>query len=293
MRKTLTAIAVAGGLAFATPAMATDIIQMADLDGAGNPTGAFVTLDKLNTSVVTGGGTYGAVHSLADVGGANTLDNGDGFSETITLVTNSSQLAGGGTSFALGGDYRIEATLTGVVSNIQGTGITLNADGTVSGLATTTFDVNFNASPLSSVQLYNNFTNQQIAELDLTSGGASGLQLVAGTPIGDLTINAELGTDAAPFNVVGDTYILDEFGASLINVITNTITTGSVRIASADDAAAAGFAGVVFGDPNTNLLTVVFTDNGQTTTFQQVPTPAPLALLGLGLIGLAVRRKLA
>src|SRR5437016_2505822 len=109
MKKTLfgrklSQIGVAAAVAglFGTAALEAQAValQLRDL----NPTGGYIALDKLNT--IASPQLFTAFHDLAVAGGANTLDNGDTFHETLTLVTNSSSLGNGATSFNLGGDYR-------------------------------------------------------------------------------------------------------------------------------------------------------------------------------------------
>lgn len=258
---------VAGTLTMASVQAQATSLNWSDLSGGA--TGPFILLDKLNT--IASPQLYFASTNL---GANNVLDNGDGFTETLTLLTNSSSLGAGGTVFGLGGDYRFDVSILGHVTNAIGTPITLNADNSVSSDATSKFDVVFDSA---TIGLFNNATNDHIANLTFLSGGASNVQLIAGSFIGDITLNTLLGGVGC---VNCDPYIRNNAMGSITGTESEflAITTGSSRFLS--------FNGSDFA---THTLIANFQDNGQSTTF--IPEPGSLVLLGVGLLGLGVSRR--
>lgn len=107
------AVVVAGTLMMASVQAQATALNWSDLSGGA--TGPFILLDKMNT--IASPQLYFASHNL---GANNILDNGDSFKETLTLLTNSSSLGAGGTVFGLGGDYRLEVSILGHVTNAIG-----------------------------------------------------------------------------------------------------------------------------------------------------------------------------
>ena len=112
----LSQVGVAAAIAglFGTAAMQAQAatLEWRDL----NPTAGYISLDKLNT--VATPGLYAAFTDLAGSGVAgkeHTLDSGDLFTENLTLLTSSSNLGAGGTSFELANDYKFVVSLSGVI----------------------------------------------------------------------------------------------------------------------------------------------------------------------------------
>jgi hypothetical protein len=272
------AAAIAG--LFGTAAMQAQAVVLEWRDV--NTANTFISLDKLNT--IASPQFYSITQNL---GADNTVTTGDTFSENLTLLTNSSSLGGGSQNFALGGDYRFEVNLSGAVTNVSGAPITLNPDNTVTNPLGSSFDADFTSATIS---LFDNSTNTFITNLTFQSGGISGVQLVAGSFIGDITLNTLLG-GANCTGASCDPYLLNSSGGSLAGAGLEllTITTGSTRITDGTGGGPAPFAGSNFA---TNTLVVNFQDNGQSSTFiGRVPEPASLALIGIGLLSLSVARR--
>jgi hypothetical protein len=268
------ATALVSALALIPAQAQASVLQFANLDGAGAPTGTWVTLDKLNT--ISSPAYYSAFSNL---GADKTLTAGDSFTENLSLVTNSSTLGLGANNGALNNDYRLEVTNTGTFYNVSGTAIVINADNSVTSDATSKFSVNFGSS---TIKLFNNFTNTLIANLIFQSGGGSNIQLVVDQFIGNITLNAKIDTANAPCGPgtnLCDSYIKGEFG--------NSVTNQEVAIVSTGSATFLGFDGSNYA---TNILQTNFSDNGQGNRFK-VPEPASLGLLGLGLLGMGSLRR--
>lgn len=103
-------------------------LNWSDLNRAGTP-GPFILLDKLNTIV-----SLQLYLVSTNLDAKNPLDNGDVFSETLTLLTNSNSLGAGGTAFGLGVDYRFNVSILGHLTNVIRTPLTLNPNNSVASM---------------------------------------------------------------------------------------------------------------------------------------------------------------
>lgn len=252
------------GLAVAlltAPVMANaNAIQLKNTDGAG-----FVTLDKLNISSV-----FSTYENTVNVGADHTLNNGDTFTETIHFQTTGSNLAALGLNLKLSGDYFFDAVITGAIQNLVGTGILINPDNSLTGLNTSLFNVFFNPA-INNILLSDANSGTQVANFSLTSGGASAVQLVAGTVLSDVAINATINTALGGIYQNTGTPFLRDASGNILTTDPLTVTTGSARVVG------------TVGNRAKDEIKITFFDNGAAQTYP-VPEPTSLGLIGIGML---------
>ena len=265
LRLTSAAAALAGALALVPLQAQSATLKFLDVQTLGG-TNTFITVDKLNTNV-GGSGNYATIVSL---GADNALSVGDTFTESFDLISVSSLPP---FTNALSFDYKIAVSLTGAITSLTGPGTITVGPGNAVTNTGAIFDVAFTSATLS---LWDYVNNVKVSDLSLVGGGASSIQLVAGLPIADVSLFANL--DCTP---ACDPYLQDANGGSLAGKPTLTITSGSAKFLN--------YNGSTYDELGSTLY-VNFFDNGQATVFP-APEPGALSLLGLGLFGLAFSRR--
>lgn len=227
--------------------------------------------------------TIGAYVITTDLGADNTLNDGDTFTETFRMgLLTTEQPAGSATvGYSLGGLPQqsfvyFDISLQGFINNYSdgGDGPTTGAD--PSGIGNDIFDIVFTGGtfnifydPDQSSGSANVANDVNIASLLFAAGGADNFSFQNATATADLGLTLLFDTIAA--GVWFDSDLVTDLQAAVDKDLVLALGDSSVDLEGVSS-------------NGTDLLFLTVSDNGTTMRVAVVPGPAPLALLGVGLL---------
>ncbi|MDN4501793.1 PEP-CTERM sorting domain-containing protein [Alteromonadaceae bacterium BrNp21-10] len=214
------------------------------------------------------------------------LDSGDLFTESFTYNFNTTTDNVGSDDNIFLNSLLFSFDLTGFISDVtygSGGAPTLGDPDFLTDFKATSFTTNFTASANAMTVTYN---GDIIGQFDLLAGVSTQPVALSGSVVSGFALEFAFNEAWYTGNqAVFENVWKDEFGAPLDPTATFALATGS-----AGPTGNPFNPGLILNDGNT-YASVAVLDNGTTLKFEQVPEPTSLAIIGLGLLGLAGMRK--
>jgi hypothetical protein len=247
--------------------------------------GTFFPVDLMNTQLLPNSPVD--VHQY--LGADGKLNDGDKFTESFVYnFTNATSPALTTEIWGIG-ELNLSVSLSGSISNVvYGAGVPDIADPAAvfaANLQATSFDTDFNTSAAdSTVSLTFDYMGTVIGEFDVTASTVTeAIALDGGNTNVGFIFNYEFDAVWAAANT------------GLINDVWRTITDDDIdldlfKLQSTGSAGPNGTSDGVFADALGVYVDINTKDNGSTIT-ASIPEPTSIAMLGLGLLGLAGSRR--